>query len=256
MRPLLEGGHLAEAQLVQDAARVLVAEVVAARPLPQSQGHQRRPRELRRERQRLEAGEDAVAAEHGHEPRQAGGRQVMAGQRDGREAQRREVDQAALVGPVQRVPVAGEPRRLVQPLLETALHVGARLLRVALVLGLGDAVAAGAAPGRHVQVGRPLCVRLHVGAERQPVVIDGTGCGGRHPGLAHVGLAAVAEHQPAVVDVRVVLTLLLEVVLDLEEVGEVRGCLDAHLDIHRLLVVIEDGQLLVEPIAHSALADD
>ena len=33
MRPLLEGGHLAEAQLVQDPAGLLVAEVVAARPL-------------------------------------------------------------------------------------------------------------------------------------------------------------------------------------------------------------------------------
>ena len=38
-------------------------------------------RQLRRERQRLQAGEDAVAAEHGHEPGQPGRRQVVAGQR-------------------------------------------------------------------------------------------------------------------------------------------------------------------------------
>ena len=81
VRPLLEGGHLAEAQLVQDAAGVLVAEVVAARPLPQAERDERRPRELGRERQRLQAGEDAVAAEHRHEPGQPGRRQVVAGQR-------------------------------------------------------------------------------------------------------------------------------------------------------------------------------
>ena len=95
VRPLLEGGHLAEAQLVQDAARVLVAEVVAARPLPEAQGGQRGARQVGVERQRLQAGEDAVAPEHGHEPGQPGGRQVVAGQRDRREPQRRQVDQAS-----------------------------------------------------------------------------------------------------------------------------------------------------------------
>ncbi len=49
-----------------------------------------------RERQRLQAGEDAVPAEQGHEPRQTGGRQpVRAGQR--RVAQRGQIGQAAPV---------------------------------------------------------------------------------------------------------------------------------------------------------------
>ena len=42
MRPLLERGHLAEAHLVQDAAGVLVAEVVETRALPYAEGDQRR----------------------------------------------------------------------------------------------------------------------------------------------------------------------------------------------------------------------
>ena len=42
VRPLLERGHLAEAHLVQDPARVLVAEVVAARPLPEAERHEGR----------------------------------------------------------------------------------------------------------------------------------------------------------------------------------------------------------------------
>ena len=255
VRPLLERGHLAEAQLVEDAAGVLVAEVVAARPLPEAERDQRRLRELGRERQRLQAGEDAVAAEHRHEPGQPGRRQVVAGQRHRREPQRRQVHEAALVRPLERVPVAGQRGSLVEPLLQAPLHDGQRVLGVPLVLGRGDAESRGAAPGRHVQVGRPLAVRLHVDAERQAVLVHGAGRGRRHPGLAHVGLTLVPEHQAAVVDPRVVLALLLQGVLDLEQVGEVRACLDAHVEVDRLLVVVEDRELLVEAPAHGALAD-
>ena len=106
VRPLLEGRHLAVAHLVEDPARVLVAEVVDARALALAERAQRRRGELRRERQRLQAREDAVAAEHGHEPRQARGGQRAPGHRAGREAQRREVDEAAVVGVL-----AGSPSR-------------------------------------------------------------------------------------------------------------------------------------------------
>jgi hypothetical protein len=57
---------------VQDAAGILVAEVVDAGPLPAAERAQARGGKLRLERQRLEAREDAVAAEHGHEPWKAG----------------------------------------------------------------------------------------------------------------------------------------------------------------------------------------
>ena len=73
--------------------------------------------------------------------------------------------------------------------------------------------------------------------------------------LADVGLALVAEHQTAVVDPAVVLALLLERVLDLEQVGEVAVGLDAHGQVDRLVVVVEDRELLVEAAADGALAD-
>ena len=104
VRPLLERGHLAVAHLVQDPARVLVAEVVDARSLPLAERAQRRRRELGRERQRLQAREDAVAAEHRHEPGQARGGQAAAAGDERREAQRGEVDEAAAVGRASAAP--------------------------------------------------------------------------------------------------------------------------------------------------------
>ena len=53
MRPLLERGQLAEALLVEDPPRVLVAEVVDTRPLPYPELMQRGRRQLGRERERL-----------------------------------------------------------------------------------------------------------------------------------------------------------------------------------------------------------
>ena len=256
MRPLLKSRHLAEAQLVQDAAWVLVAEVVAARPLPEAEGHQRGARQLGGERQRLQAGEDAVAPEHRHEPRQPGGRQVVTRQRERREPQRRQIDEGALVGPLERVPVAVEAGRIVEPLLEAELHVGACLLRVTLVLERSTGRAAHVPPDRHMQVGRPLLVGLHVDREGEAALVHGACLRGRDPGLAHVSLAAIPEHQPPVVDAGEVLALLLEVVLDLEEVGKVAGGLDAHLEVDRLVVVIEDRELLVKAAADGTLTDD
>ena len=72
MRSLLERRHLTEAELVEDAAGVLIAKVVDSRALPFAQGSQRRRRELWRKRESLQTRENAVATEHRHEPRQPG----------------------------------------------------------------------------------------------------------------------------------------------------------------------------------------
>jgi hypothetical protein len=63
---------------MEDPAGVLVPEVVPTAALPVAQHAQGRGGQLGRERERLEAGEDAVAAEHRHEPRQTCGRQALA----------------------------------------------------------------------------------------------------------------------------------------------------------------------------------
>jgi hypothetical protein len=78
VRPLFERRHLAVPHLVEDPAGVLVAEVVGPHALPVAERDQRRRGKLRRERQRLQAREDAVAAEHRHEPRQPGRGQAPA----------------------------------------------------------------------------------------------------------------------------------------------------------------------------------
>ena len=128
VRALLEGGELAVAHLVEDAAGVLVPEVVEACPLAGTEGPQRGGGQVGREGQRLEAGEDAVAAEHGHEPRQAGSRQGVLGEDGGDKAQGGEIDQAATVGDLERVVVALEARGVVEPALEVPGHATLRSL--------------------------------------------------------------------------------------------------------------------------------
>ena len=104
--------------------------------------------ELGGERQRLQAGEDAVAAEHGHEPRQAGRRQAVARQRSAaRSAARR-----GRPGCAGRCVLSGSQshsRRGASASHFSRLRSmsGLRLLGVALVLGR---------------------VHAHAGAERSP----------------------------------------------------------------------------------------
>src|SRR5829696_3496255 len=130
MRPLLEGCHLPVAHLMQDPARVLVAEVVKPGALAQSQFSKCCRRQLRGERQCLQAGEDAVATEHRHEPRQARRREAATSCRDRRETQRGEIDEAASVTPLKRLPLALEPWGFVQPAPEILGHVCRRTGRL------------------------------------------------------------------------------------------------------------------------------
>jgi hypothetical protein len=147
---LADRRQLPEADLVEDLAGILVAEVVADRALPGGQGGQRGGGEVGPVGQDLVAGDEAVAAEQRHEPRQAGRRQADVLHGDVRvETQRREVCEAARVHVAQRV-VAGLERgglgdpgaELVQPLLpqlvERARPPPHRVRAVVLVGARGD----------------------------------------------------------------------------------------------------------------------
>ena len=237
MRPLLEGGHLPVAQLVQDPPGILVAEVVQSGSLPFPERSKRGGGELGRERERLEAREDAVPAEHGHEPGQAGGRQAPPACDRGRETQCGEIDEAPPVGRLQLVLVTFEPRCTVEPLLQIALHVapGSQHCR-----GL---------VGRHAQLCRPDPVRLETDPEGQAGLVDLRRRRRRDRRRPPEHLALVGEHQTAVLHPTRVAALLLERVLDLEQVGEVAPGLEANPEVDRLLVVVEDRQLLVEAVA-------
>ena len=79
-------------------------------------------RELRHERQRLVARDQAVAPEERHEPGQARRRDRATGRVVGKAAKRGEVHEAAVIQAAQVVPVALEHRR-VHPVLHFDLHL-------------------------------------------------------------------------------------------------------------------------------------
>ena len=126
MRTLPERGHLAVPHLVQDPARIFVAEVVDACALARAELAQGRRGQFGIERQCLQAGEHAVATEHRHEPRQAGRGEAPAARGERRESQRGEVDEAAAVGPHEVGRVRLQRGRGLEPAVEIALHVGLR----------------------------------------------------------------------------------------------------------------------------------
>jgi hypothetical protein len=106
VRPLAEVGQLAVAQLVQDLARLGVAEVVPRGRLVRAEGEQCGPGQLRHERDRLVTGDEAVPAEQGHEPGQSGRRQGLVRHALRVEPQGGQVDQAAPVDLAQLGPVS------------------------------------------------------------------------------------------------------------------------------------------------------
>ena len=206
VRALLERGHLAVAHLVEDPAGILVAEVVEPHALPVAERAKRRRGELRRERQRLQAREDAVAPEHRHEPGQAGSRQRAPACDRRREAERREVDEAPPVRRLERLPVALDAGRVVDPALEVAAHPSLGSRRVAC---FERRLPAPHARGHDVDAGRPLAVRRdpHVEGEALGVELGRRGRGDR--GGAGERPALVAQGQQARLDVRRVPALLL-----------------------------------------------
>ena len=98
MRRLAGAGHLAGPQLVQDLARLGVVPRVVGGRLEAGEDRQRLDRDDRVERDQLERGDDAVAAEQRREPRDPGGevrlalgRPVVRGAGPGRASERRSV---------------------------------------------------------------------------------------------------------------------------------------------------------------------
>src|SRR6266568_5021375 len=73
LRALLEGGHFAEAQFVDDLARLLIAEIVHAHALTDGEIEQGALGQLGCEGQRLKAGDQAVTPEDRHKPGKPGG---------------------------------------------------------------------------------------------------------------------------------------------------------------------------------------
>ncbi len=243
MRPLFEGRHLAETELVQDLARLLVAERIVRLRLEKRKRAQRRRRELAAEGQGLEAGNEAVAPEERHEPGQARRGQRSRTER-GAEPQRGQVDQAALIGLVERLPRRDQTRRRCDPGFHTlgelfaaqlAFRDGRRCFRLRQAFGR----LCGADDGHDVDRRAPARMRRKLHLEREAVLGHLAGLARQDPGLSMKSVAAVAENELVAVDLPIKLSLFLELVLDLEEVGEVGRRFDLQLELHRVFVVPE-----------------
>src|SRR5204863_5628835 len=119
-----EADELPAPQLVQDLARLGVAEVIALRCLGLGQRFERGAREGWLERQRLVRGDQTVPAEDGQEPGHAAGRHRPAEiLLTGPDPQRGKVDEAALVD-VLEIVARLELRRPLEPFLQRQRHRG------------------------------------------------------------------------------------------------------------------------------------
>ncbi len=246
-----ERGQLAAAQLVHDLARLGITVIVARLGLPAGQHLERAARELRVQDHRLQAGDQRVAPEQRHEPRQPGGGQVVhvAIALD-RQAQRRHVLDRLVEQQAERMHAGLDSQHLAPPrgqfatLLAVGVEPAFRRGRVGLI-AVDQVVEQRAAPGlarRQLQRAAQPAVRIHDRhrrdraqpdrAEERAVAIAGD----QLPALFRPGRA----DPPAPDDASA---------LDLEDVGEVAADRDFKVEVHALAAVI--GHL--DQLVHAAV---
>ena len=108
----------------------------------------------------------------------------------------------------------------------------------------------------HVDDGAPLLVGFQPQAPGEAALVVAGRLVGGDDGLAPEVAPPVAQAQPVRLGLGVQLALLVQdLVLDLEEVGEVGPGVHPDLQVDRLLVVVEDGQRLPEAAAHRPFPD-
>jgi hypothetical protein len=229
---------------VQDLSRLRIAKWIVLARLQDRQRAQCCRRQLGHERQRLEAGEQAVPAEHRHEPGQAR-RGQGAGRDAGLEAEGRQVDQAAAIDLVQGIPAGDQPRGTRDPrrqvLVPGGIHEGSCHPRALHVLDVRPPPAR-----RDVEAHRPRRLRGDLHLERESVLPNLALLVALDDRFAHEILAPVAERERAAVHVAVELADLRQLVLHLEQIGEVGGDVELDLDLDGLLAVIFDLDRLLE----------
>jgi hypothetical protein len=243
--------QLAEADLVEDLSGLSVPEVVELLCLPRREDLQRRSRKLGDEWQRLVARDEAVTSEDGHEPGKAGSRKRCVREQLGRKPQRREIDQAAFIDVLERVPVGVEARRRRDERVEAHTDVRARLLVAVSVL---DRHCRPVGDGLHEDTDVPVIVRRDRRRNREAALVDARRLRHPDPRLAHEVAAPVAEHERVALDAAIALAGLRERVLDLEQVGEVRVGVEPELELERLDVVVEHRDVFVEAVADRPVA--
>jgi hypothetical protein len=219
VRHLAGGGQLAVPQFVRDLSRLRIAEVVVLAGLEAGERAQRVRGQRRVERQGLVRGDEAVPAEQGHEPGEAGCEQAGLRVVPRMEPQRGQVHQALPVGIAQRAGVAVQRGRLVEPLRQAQRHVG---------MQLADPAVAGPQRHRpdlrddpHVDAGLPPASgrQPHMPAHR--ISGEGTGLIEVYAGGAPVPVGLIAQDDAPVAHFPRDLPALAPVVLELQQIGEV-----------------------------------
>ena len=209
---------------------------------------QRRRGELGRERQRLQAREDAVAPEDGHEPGQPGCRQAAPPGVSGEKRSAARSTRLRVVRRRQRLPVALQPgaasihcpdraaARRRAPRVRRRVAFPLRARHAHGDVELGRSIRRAARSGRRTS--SPCRRTVPASSPRRS----------SRGGTSRAGTRA----EPPVLDPRRVRALLLQRVLDLEQVGEVAAGLEPDGEVDRLVVVVQDRQLLVEAVADGA----
>src|SRR5215510_11669810 len=93
-------------------------------------------------------------------------------------------------------------------------------------------------------------------AETQAVLVDFERLGARDRGLAEESVASVTEHESPIFDSAIALTFLRQLVLDLEQIGEVRIRGNAHVEVLWFCAVVQEREVLVKALADFAFAAD
>ena len=240
-------------QLVHDLAGLGVAEVVIRGRLELGESLQRRLGQRRLEREREVGGDEAVAAERRHEPRQAAGRHRVGDALRRPDAQRAEVEEALAVRLRERGRLALERGRGGEPLPERERHLRLRLAeRVA-----AEERAPLAALDHRDDVDARL--PLLVGAEAE--VEDGAPLLERHAAAAErddrlppVAVSLVPHPGSRAFELVPVLALGSLILLRLEHVREVGAEPELELDLDRLGAVVPDDHVLVDAVGDEAVA--
>ena len=238
-----ERRRLAEAHLVQDAARLLLVVGPDVLALEAGQRLQGAEGQLGVDQQRHPGGQQRVAAEQGHEPRGAGGHHRPLRVVGVEDPQGPEVLGAAGHHGPQALVVGVEDRHAAPPGRHALGRLGPRDGLAAQPAGL-DLVVVDAAGELLAQRPRPLGLDDDLPAGG--VAVEHGRPGEGDPQAAPVGAVLVAEHQRPVARRRTSRSPLPvdPGLLDREEVGEV-GAVD-HLDgaVGRLLAEVADHQVL------------
>ena len=249
-----EADELPAPQLVQDLARLGVAEVVALRCLGLGQRLERGAREGWLERQRLVRGDQAVPAEDGQEPGHAAGRHRPAEiLLTGPDPQRGEVDEAAVID-VLEIVARFELRRPLEPFLQRQRHRG---------LGGAERVAPKQRRPRlraldrsQVDAELPAPMRLDGELEGDAVALELALPVEAQAGAAAEAVLLEAQRERALADLDPRPVLVRAGLLRLENIGEVGR--EAEVEPEQALLgrVLGDDDVLVRALGDEAVALD